>query len=182
MSSKSPLVKLCAFWVPSEAFMSGVPAFILGCRWTLHFYKECLRVGLPWCALGCRTGFLSQRTMRSPKSPPTLAIEETQEILCIWECWDLLKCADANTERSVWAVGTKQSPSLPWAQRQGNEPGERGLSVSLFSSPYSLQCCKRIWRTGSRSLDYMYSPSSLVCRVWGFMYLCFLFFVLFIII
>lgn len=105
MSSKSPLVKLCAFWVPSEAFMSGVPAFILGCRRTLHFYKECLRVGLPWCALGCRTGFLSQRTTRSPKSLPALAFEETQEILCIWECWDLLKCADAKTERSVWSVG-----------------------------------------------------------------------------
>lgn len=39
LSSKSPLVKLCAFWVPSEAFMSGVPAFILGCRWTLHFLQ-----------------------------------------------------------------------------------------------------------------------------------------------
>lgn len=174
MSSKSPLVKLCAFSVPSEAFMSGVPAFILGCRRTLHFYKECLRVGLPWCALDCRTGFLSQRTMRSPKSLPALAIEETQEILCIWECWDLLMCADAKTERSVWA----QPFVTIRAQRQGNEPGERGLRVSLFSSPYSLQCCKIIWRTGSHSLyvfTLLFGVQSLGIYVLVLFVLCFIY-------
>lgn len=177
-SSKSLLVKLCAFWVRSEAFMSVVPGFILDRRRTLHFYDECMRAGLPWCALGCGANCLSQRTTTSPNLYLHLLSKGPRKP-CAFEnagsSWRVLM-------QKLWAVGNLAQPVVTIrAQQQENEPGERGLRVSLLFTLFSAVLQENP-ENRSRSLHYVYSPSSLVCRAWGFMYVCLLFFVLFIII
>lgn len=146
----------------------------------MYLSDESVRVGLLWHTLGCRASHL-RGPRRDPNLYPHLLLKVPRKP-CVFESagnsWSVLM-GKRKEEHAVGGALRKPSPALHYRQGTGREWTGREKSVPLLFTLSSevlqdnLENMKPFFPSWLLSLEYEYSPSSLLCRIWGFMPLWF---------